>query len=534
MKSQLRRIIALLLAACCLYSFTGCASVKDIVSALLRIKNRHDGEETTASETDITETLTADVTETAEPADTEEDPGESPAADSADYFRQYIDPAVFALSFTNYAVSEYKSMSDPITLWEALGWYTGYLYMFDGTTELSKETIADLTELFTGSDEFIDCPADYIDEEYIEKRVATYSFPGFCYLMEDYFGDEGTMQFVVEADGYTVYSHILEIVDGEGLYTTDYEWYFEEAGGNPPYLLTEYTLPSLEEKSYDGEYYLLSADELEEYIDINNMQNICLADGNRLFIDFSSTYDGFDTESEDGSETYQQSYFERRDGWLAASFLSTDPVYGEYWGGYYRGFNFWNDIDSGRMICAIEAATEAPEWQYDSMLNFYLSEPLESATDVWGIYTDYGTIELSYVTEYEDIDYTYYVIIEIDAESKLIQLIKTYSVFSPGTDTESHSFTELTCYYNDELDDEFAAYYTQHFDEMEKNTRKVTVNYLSIDEDYKTVYDVPKTWELLPSGYGYDQLYLNKGLTKSYEYPGDNINYEIWASLAVG
>ncbi|NLB15587.1 MAG: hypothetical protein GX827_02090, partial [Clostridiales bacterium] len=335
MKSQLRRIIALLLAACCLYSFAGCASVKDIVSALIRVKNRHDGDETTASETDITETLTADVTETAEPADTEEDPGESPAADSADYFRQYIDPAVFALSFTNYAVSEYKSMSDPITLWEALGWYTGYLYMFDGTTELSKETIADLTELFTGSDEFIDCPDDYIDEEYIEKRVATYSFPGFCYLMEDYFGDEGTMQFVIEADGYTVYSHILEIVDGEGLYTTDYEWYFQEAGGNPPYLLTEYTLPSLEEKSYDGEYYLLSADELEEYIEFNNMQNICLADGNRLFIDFSSTYDGFDTESEDGSETYQQSYFERRDGWLAASFLSTDPVYGEYWGGYY-------------------------------------------------------------------------------------------------------------------------------------------------------------------------------------------------------
>jgi hypothetical protein len=529
MKKPFRRIIALLLAACCLYSFSGCASVKDIISTLIKIKEKYGSEETTTFETDLPETLAeADTTasETVNPINAEEEP----AADSSVTFREYIVPAVFALSFTNYSVDEYKALSDPNTLWEALGWYTGYLYMSDGTTELSKETIAVLTKLFCGSDEFIDCPADFIDGEYIEKRVATYSFPGFCYMMEDYFGDEGTMQFAVETDGFAVYSHILEIIDGEGIYTTDYEWYFEESGGNPPYALTDYALPSLGEDYYDGEYYLVSADELEEYIDINNMQHVCLADGNRVFIDYSATYD----DMPEGEGIYQQSYYERRDGWLAVSFLSSDSVSGEYWGGYYRGFNYWHDFESGRMICTIEAATEAPEWQYDNVINFHLIDPIELGLDVWGIYTDYGTIELSYVIEYADTEYTYYVITEIDAESKLIQFVKTYSVFSPGTDSESHSYTEYTCYYNDELDDEFVSYYTQNFDEMEHNTRTVTVNYPSIDENYNAAYEVPKTWELIPAGYSYEQLYLNKGLTKSYEYPGDNINYEIWASMAVG
>ena len=63
MKKPFRRIIALLLAACCLYSFSGCASVKDIISTLIKIKEKYGSEETTTFETDLPETSTeADTT----------------------------------------------------------------------------------------------------------------------------------------------------------------------------------------------------------------------------------------------------------------------------------------------------------------------------------------------------------------------------------------------------------------------------------------------------------------------------------------
>lgn len=540
MKKPLRRIAALLLAACCFFSFFGCASAKDIVSAMIKIIKSNNSEETTSAETDAPETtLTVDIdttsAETATPINSPDAPDdEEPDVNRDSVFLQYICPAVFALSFTNYSVVEYYPLSDPYTLWEALGWYTGYLYMADGTVELSKDTIGILTKLFTGSDEFIDCPDDYIDGGYIEKRVATYSFPGFCYSMEDYFGDEGTMQFAIETDGYAVYSHIFEILDGEGIYTADYEWFFEESGDNPPYTLINYTLPSLEDDYYESEYYLASADELQEYVDINNMQRICFADGNRLYIDYSESSVNYEDMPEGGAGYYQEAYFERRNGWLAVSFLSTDLYEGEYWSGYYRGCSYWHDYEYDRMLCTIEAATEAPEWQYDNVLNFYLSEPLEAGIDVWAIYTDHETLELSYFTEYEDAEYTNYVIIELDAESKLIQFIKTYSVFSPGTEVESQYFTELTCYYNDELDEEFVTYFTKYFNELDNNTREVTVNYVSADDSFKETYKIPKTWEFLPYGFIPEQVYSNEGLTKRYEYPGDNKNYEIWASYGVG
>ena len=88
MKKPFRRIIALLLAACCLYSFSGCASVKDIISTLIKIKEKYGSEETTTFETDLPETLAeADTTasETVNPINAEEEPPPTAASHSGKY-----------------------------------------------------------------------------------------------------------------------------------------------------------------------------------------------------------------------------------------------------------------------------------------------------------------------------------------------------------------------------------------------------------------------------------------------------------------
>ncbi|MBQ7957862.1 MAG: hypothetical protein IJ279_07470 [Clostridia bacterium] len=78
-------------------------------------------------------------------------------------------------------------------------------------------------------------------------------------------------------------------------------------------------------------------------------------------------------------------------------------------------------------------------------------------------------------------------------------------------------------------------------DDWDGKMKKVTV-VSETDKDGKTVkhtkrYEVPYNWEVIADNNLYDTVfsaYLDEGYTKEYEYPGDGVDYTIYATTSVG
>ena len=443
---------------------------------------------------------------------------QTPPAVSENTVREMLDPYVFAVSFTYYGVYDLPPMTNPETLWETIGWYAGYQYIVNAVGSYTDDEIKQIQRCLTGSDEYIECPDFFISDELAEHKGGKWKFGYFIEAMNEYFGGYGVFNYVSEFDGLEASGNITEEAD-DGEYSwlvfvtfghDDNGYYVADArvpdGGGP-----DIGTPMIYE---DGQE--VSAEDLEIMMEQNDF-SFLLKDGIKMRETETSSYAG-ETDS-----VYEVYYYYENGGLVQVAVNE-----GKFSSGYVGGFDLYRDGTKGRIVCSPATYFSGESKVSDEMLEKQLTRTL-LFTEKWFITAeDDSTITISSGTESED--YVNQKNIVMDKGTfRIYKIVSTSRFLEDGEEVMSAEYTENYEYSADIAIPDDCAEIIKQFGGKK---RKVTVVDVGDQLSNGTMtYSVPCGWELYPyDGYSY----MDEGLTKPYEYPGDDVDYTIYVSFAAG
>ena len=496
--------------------FSGCQSINELES---RLDSLLTGPVQT---TDAPETIPGVIfTPETKPEETSAETAsetEAPPAVNQMTLREILNPYLFAVSFTFYGILDPEPMTDPMTLWEAIGWYAGYQYLTDGVGSYSDDDIKKIQRCFTNSDEYIDCPDLMIDDEMIENADGTWRFGYFIESMVDYFGGYGVFNYQLDFKGLEAEGTIFQEIEGEEFSWTTIVTFGESESG---YHILSVRIPDGGGEMPSGSYLIyedgqeVGEDDFAIMVDQNDL-SFLLQNGVRMKETSSSDYG-------DGSKINAEIYYYYEDGDIVQLATGDDIN-----SAYYRGFDFHPDPKSGRVVCASQTRGSDDHKASDGMMEKMVSREL-IFSEKWYI-TNENEETITISSGYEENGYVSRSDVVMDKGTfRIFEINRTFEYTEEGGGTSLVRWNASYEYSNDlELPKDLAGLIS----EFKGKTRKVTVVDLNGELASGTVtYDVPVSWEF--SQYE-GHTYMDENCSKPYEYPGDDIDYTIYISFAVG
>lgn len=505
-------LLAVLTAA----SAVSCASVTELENRLDQLANSPSYTAEVQTEPVVT------VPETAAPVAETEPTASAPEQNEKKQFSEFAPPYIFAVTFTYFGREEFPAITEPDIIWEALAWYGGYNSFFNGKAEISDDELKSAMKVITGSDEFIECPDDWISDGSVQHDNGVYSFPDFNNAMEMYFDGGEFEYFYVAGDQQDAATGVIrQTREGEAY---DFTVYFEFAESGDSYILEHHifgddNLPYPVEPD-EGELENpepVSYDRLNEIADANDLDKL-IGEDEAMRQMFSYVGDITDI-----------TYVFYKNGHIATASTYQSNEGGDSYGAYYMALEINMDED-GTVVCSPSGGTTE---MYD--LNY--SNYIRSMTDLWieqnaevYLYYDDGELEgLRWVSEgeYDTIKTTYSLLYYKDSLRVYSSSVMTEMDTGDGVELYGNTIRYETVKLAD-IDNPLVA----KLNDFDGDLKTVTMVVLG-EYGYTNEYVMPGSWRF--STYVDDEnIYADENCSEHFVYPGDGVDYTIYISYAKG
>ncbi len=465
-------------------------------------------EKTADAETteEIAEAETAE--ETAE-AETTEETAEAETTEEEPSFTAEIGAQAFAMTMAAWMAGceGEADLSDPLLLWDAVGWYAAWRYRTEDCDLLSLEEIGDFLASL-GQEEAAELPAGW--EEYEVVRVlhdsagqALYDFAQHKVEIDAMLG-VNTMVSTVAGEDNTA-TTVLSCFYDEGLSGEwMYELRFAESGEEAafPWRLTGLLLLD------DGPKMDPALDfEWDALLEANRLENILA-----IYPSVHITDPGY---SENGTWLF------RHNGEMVRLSVGEGYLGGEYRGCYFDYEDAGDGVKRARIGSFREDAGSL------ELLDHYVSDFL---TGVCIVELDREEDDLLWLTC--TFRGGYRETAAVDRETLVLrELDYVYDpAFPPSVTQIDYAEPTLDCSFLDSWDGEqrtvTAIWETCLWNEEGDYTPEIRTEF----------HRVPADWEYLPyeGRWGEYTVYRNAGYTESYEYPGDGLDYSLYLTSAKG
>ena len=407
-----------------------------------------------------------------------------------------------AMAYYNGGFPEETMPENPAFLLDATGWYAAWRCR---TADCDMIPIAE-AEAFQRSignqGEFVFYP-EYEDYGFA-KRMKTadgtvnIAFPTHMQRLDELLGV--TLETRLEADGNSAVSlTVIRHFDSGDTTEKSYRLLFRPSGEEDfPYRLTDVTLPTRGARmdpALGFDWELLMA---------QNSLRFLLTQNQAIRI--------------------QNNYFDDMENWLVNldGDLCVMNIQPGYISGQYRGCYFeYEKTAEGKMCARVSGFDEsAGSWErWES----YIQDFFSSAAVMRLVGVENDVIHIQAVTEYEARQ-------DFDVDRGTLALLREAYYYDPAAEPGS----VMTLSFPDKLPD------LSFLDGWNRSLRRIHL----VWEDYydggphvrEETVELPGDWEYIPAEgrYGDYTIYMNRGYTQSYFYPGDNVDYTLYLTTAKG
>lgn len=407
-----------------------------------------------------------------------------------------------AMTYYNGGFPEGTMPEDPAFLLDATGWYAAWRCRTADCDMIPLSEAEAFQRSIGNQGEFVFYP-EYEDYGFA-KRMKTadgtvnITFPTHTQRLEELLGV--TLETRLEADGgsavsFTIVRHFTSGETAE----KSYRMLFRPSGEELfPYRLTDVVLPTKgarmdPELNFDWDE-LMAQNSLRFLLTQNRA--VCI----------------------------RNNYFEDMENWLVNlnGELCVMNIQPDYISGQYRGCYFeYEKTPEGKMRARVSGFDEsAGSWdRWESCIQDYFA----SVAVMRYAGTEGDLIHLQATTEYEARQ-------DFDVDKGTLALRREAYYYDPAAQPGS----EMTLSFPHKLPD------LSFLDGWNRSLRRVHL----VWEDYydggphvrEETVELPGDWEYIPAEgrYGDYTIYMNRGYTQSYFYPGDNVDYTLYLTTAKG
>lgn len=454
--------------------------------------------------TESTPEPTAQAAETAPAAAATLDVGQTAAPERKEDFLAAIDGQAFAAVMAGYLGGN-ETIEDPdrtMLCWDMAGWYAAREYRINGYDLIEVPRIEDFLRSvgFEGTTP----PESWLEYGVMEERTAPdggryYVFGQHCREIDAMLGVTTEVRITVTEDG-TVEGVVTEHYENGQSMSRRYVLSFvpnDDADSRFAYRLTDITPP--DDVNMVGELTFT----WEELLAANRLDNIL------------SIYPALRHCNQEYAPELVTWVYPRGSG-LTILTLSED-----YASGYYNGCYFTaQPREDGRLLASIEEFRDSytDPAERDEYLIDFLSGIVEMRYEktegdlIWMECTAWGGMRER---------------VAVDRGTLALREVQTYFA-------EDLPPSRLVVLYDE------TAPALEYLDSWDGPQRRVAIHWEEFSTGERNAWDeirqIPADWEYVPweGRWGDFAVWMDEGYTKSYAYPGDGVDYELWLTTAKG
>lgn len=403
--------------------------------------------------------------------------------------------ASIALTYHTAAWSDPIDTSDPLFLWQTIGWYTVYDARLSGTDniQITPDEADEIRQILAPDSSEIPMPENF---PYGSVSQDGYTFEGTKMYFDNYMGVIAELN-VHPGDALT---YTVNIVDHYSAETVDAEYLITFSGNADSYKLDSMNTVRIDSAPVSHDTESESAN-----FDVLNFTYDNLRECNQV-----ETLLGYGKTIRITSE-YEEAVFTT---YVAHIPDSSDIIiwYSDGTGGYIKNYSFYTAEERVHVI---------PMSDSGSWLEGYVSDSnFDSLTKMEYVSEDGDNITFRY--KYD----SYSRSITVDRGSLAIRSNRMI-------DTSGKDMGTLRYEYGDfEAESPLTADWKGDFRTVTLKIREAS----SENEEWNTeTYSLPVSWELDPSGYcPWGEAYLDENLSEKYTFPGGNEDYTVYITDSKG